>query len=193
MKKILLLILSIKSAAFASIHESCLEYKDHKSAFSISKNINPLNILHFGISLNRQTCEFEGETESPIVIPYWVMGHKTIDQKVTCEAITKKEVSSLIGYGSHNEMFEKLTRKVNSQTIEINIPMLKKLGAKISHNTILSEILTVKAIRNDNDCIIQTSGVMNSEDFLFDQLYVYIRFFSIRTVNIYRNEESVLD
>lgn len=194
MKKLLLCFLFLPLSLYASSHESCTKYTDdYTTAFVISKNINPLNILHFGVSLNKTTCQFEQLDDKPLVVPFWKMGHKVIDTDHLCEDITRKEVGSLLGYNSHKQMYEKMTRKIDDQTIELSIPVLEKFGSKISRRTVLSPILTLKAQMLDDKCVIQTVGSMNSEDFEFDKLYVYIRFLSVRSVNIYYDEESILD
>lgn len=191
MKKLVLILLAIPTMALATLGPSCNEYTQNRiNAFKISKSLNEKNVLHFSVGIDNVNCELISEI--PVVKAYWVMGEdKSKSGKTSCEAMTKKEISKFLGYNDQKDMDLNMGRRIDAQTLELEIPNLEDLGEKMGDNISFSKIVTIKLEEKDGVCKTVTTGVRNSQDIEFDQINFNISFFMLKKVTILKSNKPI--
>lgn len=161
---------------------------DAKQFLKLTKTFNYKNELHFSAKINPQTCQFTGQ--APINV-YWVMGGKTRSGVTPCENMLRKEIRGIIGFSDQGEMEQKISKKIDEQTVEIEIPELDNLGSKMGARTSFSRILTLKSHKEGDKCKLISTGVINSRDTIFDQLHLIIKWGKLKKVKMFNQGSEV--
>ena len=119
MLKIVLLFVVFTSSSYAT-HSSCKKYlKNSFRVFTVKKNRNPKNILHYQIGYDSISCRLKSNGLG-LVFPYWSMGEKST-MNTPCEGLTSLE--------SRYFKVQSLNR-VNDREATFSLGLMKELNSK---------------------------------------------------------------